>query len=74
MSLSSDPIQRSFLWIEKSKDELIDIILRQEDQIKALQEKLEKLEQKQKSKFSEIFSAVKKKHWKKLGYQKTTGK
>jgi transposase len=67
MSASSDPIQRSFLWIEKTKEELIDLVIQQQDQIKALQEKLEKLEQKQRSKLSKIFSAVRKKRWKKLG-------
>ena len=67
MSLSSDPIQRSFLWIEKTKEELIDLVLEQQDRIKALEEKLEKLEQKQRSKFSKQFSTIKKKRWKKLG-------
>lgn len=67
MSASSDPLQRSFLWIEKTKEELIDLVIRQQDQIQALQEKLESLEKKQKSRLSKLFSAVKKKRWKKLG-------
>ena len=67
MSPSSDSVQRSFLWIKKTKEELIDLVLEQQDRIKALEERLEKLEQKQRFKFSQLFSNVKKKRWKKLG-------
>ncbi len=67
MSPSSDPIQRSFLWIEKTKEELIDIVLRQQDQIQALQEEIQKLKEKQRSKFARIAASVKKRRWKKLG-------
>ena len=69
MSLSSDPIQRSFLWIEKTKDELIDIILDLQDKNKILQEEIEKLKEKAKPRFARV-APLKKKRWKKLGAPK----